>query len=78
MTQENAGKISFRTLETSNENHHLWNNNGIWNLHYTIHPTPKTKQRIRISLNTCSIVEARKRRDHFFAAAGVTVLLHTT
>ncbi len=70
----NSGKISFRTLETSNENHHLWNNGGIWNLNYTVHPTPTTKQRIRISLSTRSIIEARKRRDLFFADAGVKAL----
>jgi hypothetical protein len=63
---KNIGEISFRTLKSSGENHHLWSNNGIWNLNFTIHPTPKTKQRIRISLETKSVVEARKIRDIFF------------
>lgn len=67
------GKISIRTLDKSNENHHLWNNNGIWNLNYTVHPTPMTKQRIRISLGTTSVEEARAMRDRFFAEAGAKI-----
>ncbi|MEN9359732.1 MAG: hypothetical protein RL095_1267 [Verrucomicrobiota bacterium] len=67
------GRISIRTLDTSNQNHHLWNNNGIWNLNYTVHPTPHTKQRIRISLGTSSIEEARALRDRFFAEAGARI-----
>lgn len=60
-------KLAIRTLANSNENHHLWNNNGIWNLNYTVYPTPKTKQRVRVSLGTGSIDEARRIRDQFFA-----------
>ncbi|MEN9360711.1 MAG: hypothetical protein RL095_2246 [Verrucomicrobiota bacterium] len=67
------GQISIRTLERSNENHHLWNNNGIWNLNYTMHPTPTTKQRIRVSLGTSSIEEARAIRDRFFREAGAGI-----
>jgi hypothetical protein len=72
-TTQNSGKISFRTLESSNENHHLWNNNGIWNLNYTVHPTPETKKRIRVSLSTSSIDEARELRDRFFDDAGIKI-----
>ncbi len=49
-----------------NPNHHLWNNNGTWFLHYTVYPTPFTKERIRRSLGTKSLEIARKRRDAFF------------
>ena len=72
-TLNSPGKISIRTLDKSNENHHLWNNNGIWNLNYTVHPTPMTKQRVRISLGTTSVEEARAMRDRFFAEAGVPI-----
>ncbi len=72
-TLNSPGKISIRTLDKSNENHHLWNNNGIWNLNYTVHPTPMTKQRVRISLGTTSVEEARAMRDHFFAEAGAKI-----
>jgi hypothetical protein len=54
-------------VRTENENHHLWNNHGTWFLHYTVHPTPFTKERIRRSLGTKDVVVARERRDSFFA-----------
>ena len=50
-----------------NPNHHLWNNHGTWFLHYTVHPTPFTKERVRRSLGTRVLAEARERRDAFFA-----------
>ena len=49
-----------------NANHHLWNNHGTWFLHYTVHPTPFTKERIRRSLGTKDVIVARERRDTFF------------
>lgn len=54
-------------VRPENENHHLWNNHGTWFLHYTIHPTSFTKERIRRSLRTRDIVVARERRDAFFS-----------
>lgn len=49
-----------------NPNHHLWNNNRTWFVHYTVYPTKITKERVRRSLNTRNIVEARQRRDKLF------------
>ncbi len=62
-----------KTLRISidNPNHHLWNNNGTWFIHYTIHPTFLTKKRIRHSLRTKSLADARRRRDEIFADLGV-------
>ncbi|HCR29343.1 MAG TPA: hypothetical protein DIV79_04915 [Opitutae bacterium] len=53
-------------ISTDNPNHHLWNNNGVWWLHYTVYPTPHTAERIRKSLRTRSLEEARNRRDLYF------------
>ncbi len=53
-------------VRTENPNHHLWNNHGTWFLHYTVHPTPFTKERIRRSLGTKDVRVARERRDSFF------------
>ena len=53
-------------LNPDNPNHHLWNNNGTWFLHYTVYPTPFTKERIRRSLGTKCLDTARQRRDAFF------------
>ena len=55
-------QLSLRT-NPENPNHHLWNNNGTWFIHYVVHPTPITKERIRKSLGTKSLSEARARRD---------------
>jgi len=49
-----------------NPNHHLWHNNGTWFLHYTVYPTPTTKERVRRSLGTKDVSVARERRDSFF------------
>lgn len=54
-------------VRADNPNHHLWNNHGTWFLHYTVHPTPFTKERIRRSLGTKELELARERRDSFFA-----------
>jgi hypothetical protein len=55
-------QLSLR-VNPANPNHHLWNNNGTWFIHYVVHPTPFTKDRIRRSLGTKSLAEARARRD---------------
>jgi hypothetical protein len=53
-------------VRAENPNHHLWNNHGTWFLHYTVHPTPYTKERVRRSLGTKDLEVARARRDSFF------------
>jgi len=50
-----------------NPDHHLYNNNGVWFLHYTSYPTPVTTKRIRRSLKTRHLCVARERRDAFLA-----------
>jgi hypothetical protein len=54
-------------VRDENPNHHLWNNHGTWFLHYTVHPTLFTKERVRRSLGTPLLAVARERRDAFFA-----------
>jgi hypothetical protein len=61
-------KLPGLRVDAENPNHHLWDNHGTWFLHYTIHPTPFTKERIRRSLGTKDVLIARERRDHFFAS----------
>lgn len=53
-------------MDGRNSNHHLWNNNGTWFVHYTVYPTPVTKERVRRSLGTKCVQEARRRRDELF------------
>jgi hypothetical protein len=64
----NSSKIVLR-INAANPNHHLWNNNGTWWCHYTIHPTRFTKQRLRASLETKDLIEARLRRDQLLLGA---------
>jgi len=60
----------MNTLETPsirvlahNPDHHLWNNHGTWWCHYTVHLPDYTKRRVRLSLGTPSVEQARKLRD---------------
>jgi hypothetical protein len=39
-------------IHPDNQNHHLWNNNGTWWCHYTLHLPDFTKRRVRKSLET--------------------------
>ena len=54
--------LSIRT-DPRNPNHHLWNNNGTWYLHYTALTSPVTAERVRRSLRTKDIQQARQKRD---------------
>lgn len=58
--------ISLR-VNDSNENHHLWNNRGIWWCYITIYRQNKTTERLRFSLRTRSVKRARKLRDNIFS-----------
>lgn len=54
-------------VDPANPDHHLWNNHGTWFIHYTVYPDPLTAERVRRSLRTRSLDEARRRRDELFA-----------
>jgi hypothetical protein len=59
-------RIAIRVQDGSREDHHLWNNHGTWFIHFTVYPTPLTKERIRVSTRTRDLVIARARRDELF------------
>ena len=62
------GFLSAR-IDDGNRLHHLWNNNGTWWIHYTLHWECR-KRRIRRSLQTTDASEAIARRDAVFARIG--------
>ena len=62
----NRPSLPVLRFNAVNPNHHLWHNNGTWFLHYTVYPTPTTKERIRRSLGTKDVSVARERRDSIF------------
>jgi hypothetical protein len=59
-------------INTTNADHHLWNNNGTWWCHYTVHNSDHTKQRIRLSLHTAALSVARVLRDSVLLEAGLS------
>jgi hypothetical protein len=61
-----AQTLSVR-VNRQNPDHHLWNNHGTWWLHYTLHLADFTKRRVRKSLGTHCVDEARARRDEALA-----------
>jgi spore coat polysaccharide biosynthesis protein SpsF (cytidylyltransferase family) len=58
---------SIRIL-ADNPDHHLWNNNGTFWCHYTVHHDDYTKQRVRVSLGTNDVQIARALRDFLMQA----------
>ncbi|MFC5049856.1 hypothetical protein ACFPK9_04435 [Rubritalea spongiae] len=58
-------KLALR-VNDGNLNHHLWNNRGVWWCHLTVHKSDATAERLRFSLKTRDVEEARKRRDNIF------------
>ena len=57
-----SGKLATRS-NPENLNHHLWNNRGTWWVHFTVHRDDYTAERVRVSLRTRDVEEARRRRD---------------
>ncbi len=59
------GRVKNRT---PNPDHNIWNNNGTWWCHYTVHHDDYTKQRVRVSLGTNDVEIARALRDFVMEA----------
>ena len=55
-------QLSLRT-RAHNPDHHLWNNNGTWWCHFTVHTANGQKRRVRSSLRTRQLDAARRKRD---------------
>jgi len=62
MTNAPKMKPALR-INTDNPDHHIYNNNGVWWIHYTLHLADYTAQRVRESLSTRDLNTARLRRD---------------
>ncbi len=50
-------------LEAVDPDHHLWRNGRLWWVAFTVHLPGWQKDRIRLSLGTDDLEEARRRRD---------------
>jgi hypothetical protein len=62
-------------INPANRNHHLWNNNGVWSIHLTLHLPGFTKLRLRRSLHTRSVAAARRLRNRFFRQSSLSNLI---
>jgi len=61
-TRPSAIQLSLRT-RAHNPDHHLWDNNGTWWCHFTVHTADGQKRRVRRSLRTPQLDVARRKRD---------------
>jgi hypothetical protein len=64
MKTQNSAALAVR-IRPANPDHHLWNNHGTFWAHFTVHLPDYSKARIRRSLGTSVLSEARRRRDAF-------------
>jgi hypothetical protein len=56
----------YRKNGQPHPDHHLWRNGRLWWIAFTIHRSDWTAERIRRSLGTDDLSEARRRRDLIF------------
>ncbi|HEY7410459.1 MAG TPA: hypothetical protein VII13_06965 [Vicinamibacteria bacterium] len=54
---------AFEGFASPDPDHHLWRNGRLWWVAFTVHLPGWRKERIRTSLQTDDVVEARRRRD---------------
>ncbi|MFM8656387.1 MAG: hypothetical protein ACKOD5_04560 [Chthoniobacterales bacterium] len=65
----------MKTTIHPNPDHNIWNNNGTFWCHFTVHNPDFTKERVRVSLHTKDRDEARQRRD--FIMRGTSAIITT-
>jgi hypothetical protein len=58
---------TFHTQLVEHPDHHLWRNGRLWWVAFTVHLPGWQKERVRLSLGTDDIVEARRRRDQLLS-----------
>lgn len=54
-------------LDFSDPDHHLWRNGRLWWVAFTVHLPGWQKERVRCSLGTADLAEARRRRDELLS-----------
>ncbi len=66
--EDTMNHVTKYSLRANPLNHHLWRGYKCWLIHFTIYPDRATKKRIRRSLHTRDVKEARLKRDAILAA----------
>ncbi len=71
-----------RADDPTDPDHHLWRNGRLWWVAFTVHLPGWQKERVRRSLGTADLHEARRRRDELLsrypAERGCTLSLRFT
>ena len=60
-------RVGYRKKGLPHPNHHLWRNGRLWWIAVTVHRPDWTAERVRRSLGTDDLIEARRRRDSILA-----------
>lgn len=53
--------------DPTDQDHHLWRNGRLWWVAFTVHLPGWQKERVRCSLGTADLAEARRRRDELLS-----------
>jgi hypothetical protein len=64
---ENRRGLSPAEQANDDPDHHLWRNGRLWWIAFTVHLPGWQKERVRVSLHTADVVEARRRRDELLS-----------
>ncbi len=59
--------MAARRESPASPDHHLWRNGRLWWVAFTVHLPPWHKERVRLSLQTDDLDEARRRRDELLS-----------
>jgi hypothetical protein len=65
--RENGEAHAAPSAEPVHPDHHLWRNGRLWWVAFTVHLPGWKKDRVRASLGTADLAEARRRRDALLA-----------
>jgi hypothetical protein len=63
LSAESTRAIPLAEQAQGDPDHHLWRNGRLWWIAFTVHLPGWQKERVRVSLHTADVVEARRRRD---------------
>ena len=66
-TDRRPPRRGFRKDGSPDPNHHLWRNGRLWWIAFTVHKNDWTAERVRRSLETDDLSEARRRRDRILS-----------
>lgn len=64
--EDAPARVHWSAPPDADPNHHLWRNGRVWWIAFTVHQGHR-QERIRLSLGTRDVAEARRKRDDLLA-----------